>query len=124
VLVIVLVAASLGLTGQHYFRLAWIFLGLGVFWIIIEYTSPRWLREWSPPAIIFTALLATYFCISPNCGVPKYNLAQSLLQPEPLDRHRLYLSFYPPPEFAYRLEAQPRPVGQTVRYLHSRRDRS
>src|SRR5205814_2507937 len=60
-------------------------------------------------------LLATYLCIPPNCGVPKYNFAQSLLRPEPLDSHRLYLSIYPPPESAYRTGARIGAVGQTVR---------
>jgi hypothetical protein len=47
--------------------------------------------------------------------VPKYNLAQSLLEPQPLDPQRLYLSVYPPPETSYRVEAKPAPVGQIVR---------
>jgi hypothetical protein len=47
--------------------------------------------------------------------VPKYNFSQSLLEPAPLDSRRLYLSIYPPPESAYRVEARNGPVGQTVR---------
>jgi len=56
------------------------------------------LRAWAPPAVTFAVLLATYFCIPPNCGVPKYNFGQQLLDPAPLDRQRLYLSVYPEAE--------------------------
>src|SRR5207249_10375240 len=47
--------------------------------------------------------------------IPTYHLAQSLLEPGPLDPQRLYLSVYPPPENFYRVEAKPAPVGQVVR---------
>jgi hypothetical protein len=115
VIVLMLVAKVFDLGGQHFFPLGWLLLGLGLFWLMIEYKAVSWIREWSPPAIVFAALLATYFCIPPNCGVPKYNFAQSLLRPEPLDPHRLYLSLYPPPEYAYRMSVHPAPVGETVR---------
>src|SRR5204863_8261195 len=65
--------------------------------------------------VVFATLLATYLCTSPNSGIPKYNLAQSLLEPQPLDPQHLYLSVYPPPENFYRVEAKPAPVGQVVR---------
>ena len=54
-----------------------------------------------------------YVCLPPNCGVPKYNLAQELTKPAPLDPERLYLSVYPAPEFAYRVENKPEPFGTT-----------
>jgi hypothetical protein len=96
--------------------LTWIFLGLAALWYLLEY----FLRDsrfdgWTPPAITFFALLATYLCIPPNCGVPKYNLSQELLKPSPLDPRRLYLSIYPLAEFTYRVEKKPQPVGQIVR---------
>jgi hypothetical protein len=72
-------------------------------------------RSWIPAAVTFAALLATYIWIPPNCGVPKYNLAQELTQPAPLDPHRLYLSIYPAPENAYRVETHPGDFGTTVR---------
>ena len=72
-------------------------------------------RAWTPTAITLIALLITFFCIPTNCGVPKYNLAQSLLESHPLDPQRLYLSIYPPPETLYRTETKPAPIGQTVR---------
>jgi hypothetical protein len=114
VIVIVLTAKFLGLAGEHLFPLAWISLALTLSWLILDKITQT-TREWLPPAIIFAALLTTYLSIPPNCGVPKYNLAQSLLRPEPLDPYRLYLSFYPPPESAYRTEIHPGAVGQTVR---------
>jgi hypothetical protein len=101
--------------GDHLFPLAWIYLGLALIWLIIESTEFNLVRNWAPPAITFIALLTTYFCIPPNCGVPRYNLAQSLLECDPLDPQRLYLSIYPPPETLYRTEAKPAPIGQTVR---------
>ncbi len=67
------------------------------------------------PIITFASLLATYLCISPNCGVPKYNLAPELTIPAPLDQERLYLSIYPAPEFAYRFEKKSAPFGTTLR---------
>ena len=77
----------------------------------------RWplARSWLPAVVTFAALLATYIWIPPNCGVPKYNLAQELTRPAPLDPQRLYLSIYPAPESVYRIEKQPDPFGTTVR---------
>ncbi|PYI91696.1 MAG: hypothetical protein DME97_12440 [Verrucomicrobia bacterium] len=75
----------------------------------------RFARSWLPAIITFAALLATYLWIPPNCGVPKYNLAQELAKPAPLDPQRLYLSVYPAPEVFYRLEKKPEPFGETVR---------
>jgi hypothetical protein len=101
--------------GEHLFPLAWIYLGLALVWLIAESTELNLLREWTPTAITFIALLATYLCIPTNCGVPKYNLAQSLLESHPLDPQRLYLSIYPTPEKLYRTETKPVPIGQIVR---------
>src|SRR5260370_2580859 len=72
-------------------------------------------RDWAAPVVTFAILLTTYFCIPPNCGVPKYNLAHELLNPAPLDPQRLYLSIYPRPESSYRLEKKSAPIGQLVR---------
>lgn len=72
-------------------------------------------RGWTPAFVTFAVLLGTYLWIPPNCGVPKYNLAQELTQAAPLDPQRLYLSIYPPPEHAYRVEEHPAPFGPTVR---------
>ena len=101
--------------GEHLFPLAWIFFGLALIWLGIESFGFQFASDWSPPAITFVALLVTYFCIPPNGGVPKYNLAQSLLESQPLDPQRLYFSVYPPPETLYRMEAKLAPIGQTVR---------
>jgi hypothetical protein len=116
-LIIMLIIGALALRtgGEHLFPLAWIFLGLALVWLMIESLQSNSLRAWAPAAVVFVALLATYLCIPPNSVAPKYNLAQSLLGPQPLDPQRLYLSVYPPPETSYRLEARPAPVGQIVR---------
>jgi hypothetical protein len=76
---------------------------------------PPLLRPWIPVFVTLAAFLATYLCIPPNCGVPKYKFSQDLTKPEPLDPQRLYLSLYPPAESTYRMENKPGPVGQTVR---------
>lgn len=78
-------------------------------------SGKRFTNSWLAPLIAFGALLATYLWIPPNCGVPKYNLSQKLTEPAPLDSQRLYLSIYPAPEHAYRVEKQPDPFGTTVR---------
>jgi hypothetical protein len=72
-------------------------------------------RGWAPAFVTFAVLLGTYIWIPPNCGVPKYNLAQELGGKAPLDPQRLYLSIYPAPEHAYRVEEHPGPFGLTVR---------
>ena len=115
VIMLIIGACVLRTRGEHLFPLAWIFLGLALGWLMVESLQLSFLREWAPAAVVFAALLATYICIPPNSGVPKYNLAQSLLEPQPLDPHRLYLSVYPTPATFYRMEAEPGPVGQIVR---------
>ena len=85
---------------------------VGALWVLLERTR---FRPWAPAGITFLSLLATYLCIPPNLGVPKYNLDQKLTAPAPLDPARLYVSVYPPPEYAYRVEAKPGPVGLVVR---------
>jgi len=70
---------------------------------------------WLAPAIVYLSLLATYLVIPPNCGVPRYNLSESLRSSAPLDQHRLYLSIYPSAELNYRMEKRPEPVGQLTR---------
>jgi hypothetical protein len=102
--------------GQYAFPLTWIFLGLSALWFLLDvFFRNSELREWTPAAIAFLALLTTYLCIPPNCGVPKYNLSQKLLEPAPLEPQRLYLSIYPWAEETYRVEKKPQPVGQIVR---------
>jgi hypothetical protein len=100
------------LSGTNAFPFIWITLGIAVAWAILERTN---LRSWLPPALTVASLLATYLCIPANCGVPRYNLAPELRNPTPLDPERLYLSIYPAPEFAYRLENKPEPFGPTLR---------
>jgi hypothetical protein len=99
-------------TGGHSLPLIWITLGLAAGWAILERTG---FRRWAPAFITFASLLITYLCISPNCGVPKYALDQRLTEASPLDQERLYLSVYPAPELAYRLEKKPVPFGTTLR---------
>jgi hypothetical protein len=103
--------------GTHEFPLIWILLGLSAAWTVLDFFSDRngLVREWTPTCITFAALLATYFCIPPNCGVPKFDLDQKLIEAAPLDSQRLYLSLYPSPEIAYRAETRRQSIGQTVR---------
>jgi hypothetical protein len=105
-----------GTSGKYAFPLTWIFLALAGIWAGAEFLlrNSRF-KPWTPALIAFGALLATYLCIPPNCGVPRYNLSQELTKPAPLDPSRLYLSFYPPAENTYRIENKPGPVGQIVR---------
>ncbi|MEY2493143.1 MAG: hypothetical protein QOH24_2094 [Verrucomicrobiota bacterium] len=117
VIVVAITMQLSGRQGEHAFPLTWIFLAITAGWSCLELWPDRapLLRAWTPAAVAFVALLGTYLCIPPNCGVPKYNFAQTLQQPAPLDPQRLYFSIYPAPETAYRLEAKSGPVGQTVR---------
>ncbi len=98
--------------GAHAFPFVWITLGIAGSWAVLERTG---LRRWVAVIITFASLLATYVCLPPNCGVPKYNLAPELTSPSPLDPERLYLSVYPAPEFACRLENKPEPFGTILR---------
>jgi hypothetical protein len=103
--------------GRYAWSLPAIVIGLAAFWAAFDFLSSR-LRQihaWTAPALTGLALLATYLCIPPNCGVPKYNLDPKLTEPAPLDPERLYLSIYPPPEFAYLLAGKPMPFGRTLR---------
>lgn len=103
--------------GRYAWPLTWIMLIVTAAWGLIDATPMRYrsLRSWMPAAVTVIALLATYFCVPPNTGVPKFNFDQKLLSSAPLDPQRLYLSIYPAPEYAYRSEAHGEPVGQLVR---------
>jgi hypothetical protein len=102
--------------GKYGFPLVWILIGLAALWCLLEFLLPHpGFRQWAPVVITFLALLATYFWIPTNCGVPKYNFSQDLLKPAPLDPARLYLSIYPWAELTYCTANQPQPVGQTLR---------
>ena len=117
-LVVLIAAAMLTLRagGSYVFPLTWVFIGLAAIWFFLEFLlRDSGFRPWMPASITFVALLATYLCIPPNCGVPKYNFSQELLNPSPLDPQRLYLSIYPWAELTYRVENKPQPVGQIVR---------
>jgi len=83
--------------GPNAFPLTLIFLGFSLLWAVSEFFSgqSRQLLAWTPACVTFAALVATYFCLPLNCGVPKYNLDPQLLEAAPLDRQRLYLSIYP-----------------------------
>jgi hypothetical protein len=99
--------------GDHAFPLTWILLALATLWAVADFLNAR--SNWFAPALTFAALLATYLCIPPNCGVPKYNLSQQLTTAAPLDPQRLYLSIYPLAESTYRVEGKSEPIGQVVR---------
>jgi hypothetical protein len=116
-LIVVTIPMSLLNTGgAEGAALTWVYFEVAAVWALFELFLPlAKIREWAPPCATFVILLATYIYISPNCGVPKYNLSQDLLKPAPLDQQRLYLSIYPPPETDYRVEKKPHPVGQLVR---------
>jgi hypothetical protein len=103
-------------TGPYALPLSWILIGLPVAWLCFGFLlRGSKFRSWAPMAITFSALLATYLCIPTNCGVPRYNFSQELLEPAPLDPQRLYLSVYPWAELTYATVNKAQPVGQTLR---------
>jgi hypothetical protein len=103
-------------TGSYAFPLTWIFLSLAAIWclstLLLRYSE---FQKWLPMVITFLALLATYVWIPTNCGVPRYNFSQELLEPGPLDPARLYLSIYPWAELTYCVANKPQPVGEVLR---------
>src|SRR5207253_960439 len=102
--------------GSYAFPLTSIFLGLAAIWLLSELLlRDSEFQKWALVVITFFAFLATYFCIPTNCGVPRYNFSQELLNPSPLDPQRLYLSIYPWAELTYATSNKPQPVGQTLR---------
>jgi hypothetical protein len=116
VALIAITMSILRTSGEYAFPLTWIFLALAALWALSEFfVSNQSIRTWTPACLTFAAFLATYLCIPPNCGVPKYNLSQELTKSAPLDPQRLYLSIYPPVEYTYRMEKKPWPVGRIVR---------
>jgi hypothetical protein len=103
-------------TGSYAFPFIWIFLGLASVWICLAILlRGSYFQSWVSVAITLCALLATYVCMSTNCGVPRYNFSQELLKPVPLDPQRLYLSVYPWAELTYAMTNRAEPVGQTLR---------
>jgi hypothetical protein len=102
--------------GPYAFPLTWIFIGLAAIWWLSELLlHDSEFQKCVPAVITFFALLATYFCIPTNCGVPRYNFSQELLKPAPLGPQRLYLSIYPWAELTYCIANKPQPVGQVLR---------
>jgi hypothetical protein len=115
-LMITIPMAIFNLGGTYAAKVAWIYFQIAAIWALFELFLPiTKLRRWMPPIVTFAILLATYICIPPNCGVPKYNFSQDLIKPEPLDRNRLYLAVYSPAEYAYRREYRNGPVGELAR---------
>lgn len=104
-------------TGPNGYMLLVSLLTIAAAWALLERFPVSFARSraWTPALITFASLLATYLWIPPNRGVPKYNLDPQLTRAAPLDPQRLYISFHPPPEFAYRAEERPEPMGTTVR---------
>ena len=116
VALIAIAMSILRTNGECAFPLTWIFLALAALWALSElFVGNQSIRTWTLACVTFAAFLATYLCIPPNCGVPKYNLSQELTKSAPLDPQRLYLSIYPPVEYTYRMEKKPWPVGRIVR---------
>ena len=117
VLILVTIPMSIFSTGgANGAILTWIYFQIAAIWALFELFLPiAKVREWAPPIATFAILLATYICIPPNCGVPKYNFSQELTKPEPLDSQRLYLAVYSPAEYAYRREYRNGSVGQVAR---------
>jgi hypothetical protein len=116
-LIVVTIPMSIfGIGGNYGPAVTWVYFQIAVIWALCELFLPGMkFRDWAPPVVTFAILLATYLCIPPNCGVPKYNLSQELLDPAPLDPQRLYLSIYPEAESNYRVEKKAQPVSQLVR---------
>jgi hypothetical protein len=108
-------------TGATGFTLTWVLVALAISWAVVEFITEqrlavgRTIHACLPAVITFASLLATYLCIPPNCGVPRYSFTEALENPDPLDRERLYLSIYSPAEIGYRVETRPQPAGQIVR---------
>lgn len=115
-LVTIIPMSIFNLGGTYAAPVTWIYFEIAAIWALLELFLPiPKVREWMPAAATFALLLATYFCIPPNCGVPKYNFSQDLTKPEPLDRNRLYFAVYSPAEAAYRREYRDGPVGEVAR---------
>jgi len=104
-------------SGRYAWPLTAIIFAIASGWAALDLLPARFriVQRWMPAIVTFAVLLATYVCISPNGGVPKYNFGRELLHAEPLDPARLYLSIYPPPEVAYRSDKITGPVGKILR---------
>ena len=115
-LVVIIPMSIFNLGGTYAASVTWIYFEIAAIWALFELFLPiPKVREWMPPVATFVLLLATYICVPPNCGVPKYNFSQDLTKPAPLDRERLYLAVYSPAEAAYRREYRNGPVGELAR---------
>ena len=119
--VLILVAVSMAMVvfntaGEYGVTLMLTYFHIAALWAVGEwFLRDIRFRDWAPVVVTFATLLAAYLCIPTASGLPRFNLDQRLLKPEPLDPQRLYLSIYPAPETYYRIESKPAPVGQIVR---------
>jgi hypothetical protein len=71
--------------------------------------------QWLLFLCVIGSLLATYFRMPTDNGLPRYPFPSSLTNTQPLDPARLYFSIYPAPEISYRVENHPLPVGELTR---------
>jgi len=69
-------------------------LGFGIAWPLAERFVARAWAEWLPAAVITLSLGAAFWYLPTHQSAPKYSFNDSLLDPAPLDRDRLYLSLY------------------------------
>lgn len=116
-LVIAVAAMSLlGTEGVYGARLSWSMLGVAAVWVALDtFAANGAIRPWTPASITALMLLATFLCMPANCGVPRYELPQTLNASAPLAPDRVYLSVYPAPENAYRIGVYNGPVGRVIR---------
>ncbi len=118
-LVVVLLIAMLPSANVFRWSFRWLpflhlVLGLIAAHALAQFRCPRrW--NWFLFLVVNGSFLTTYLALPTNSGVPRYPFASGLTNSDPLDPARLYLSVYPPPEVAYRLENHPAPVGQLTR---------
>ncbi len=89
--------------------------GVALLWMLSEWIGARAVTLWMPAAVTWIALTGIYFFLPRDGGVPHFHFTEDLRLPAPLDPARLYLSIYPEPEYAYRMEKHPAPVGQVTR---------
>jgi len=93
-------------------------LALAVAWLAAALRLRRRVAHWATAATVALSLLATFWFLPLDQHVSKHAFRENLLQPEPLDRRRLYLNLHTYNDLFWS-SVQPAGIGAVLRVANT-----